>query len=190
MESNVNLVGDSTKCLKECNSLSNKQLQAQENFKLTLTSLNEIENGLVELDQDLNNVQRNIEAVERLLNNYEREKCEESLKRLEITGQLDYQNACRSKYDDFENYKLKLLNDHRTKAKEIEKLQSVKFKQKSNVFQNNFKKEVEEYKRTGKLPNRTGDQSSVEHEECKTLDEIDVDTDDQDLKALNDFLDN
>lgn len=192
MVNNVKLINDSHKCLKQLDNISNKQLESNQNFNLTLKSLNEIENGLEELDQDLNNVQKSIRIVEKLLKNYEKKKELESLKKLEIDGQIDYQNGCRARLDEFENYKYKLLDDHQKKAKEIEKLQFIKFKQKSNAYQNNFEKQLEEFKRTGQLNNlKNSNGQPVDTDkknQNKSLEEIDIETDDQDLKALDDFL--
>lgn len=199
MESNVNLIVDSQKCLKEINHLSTIQLQSQQNFNAVLRSLNEIENGIEILNDDLSNVVRNFETVERLLKNYEKMKHEENLQKLDNNGQMNYQKACKSRQDDFDTYKLKLVDDHNKKAKEIEKLQSFKLKQKSHIFQNNFEKEIQEFKRTGKIPNRTSsidlnkqpvDTQIQTDQPNRTLEDIDVETDDQDLKALDDFLNN
>ena len=184
----MNRINDGQKCLKQLIGLSNKQLQSQQDFNFTLRSLGEIENGLAELDQDLDGVQKSIETVEKLLIGYEQRKHFERLARLELNGQADYERGCRSRSDEFESYKAKLLDDHYKKAKEIEKLQSVKFKQRSTVYQSNFEKEVQEFKRTGRLPNKQPVESPDKSN--RTLEEIEIATDDQEEleKALDDFL--
>lgn len=184
-------INEGQKCLKQLINQSARRLQSQQDFNFTLKSLAEIENGLTELDQDLNGVQKSVETVERLLASYEKQKHLESLKKLELDGRLDYERGCRTRSDEFENYKLKLFNDHHKKAKEIEKLQSVKFKQRSTVFQSNFEKEVQEFKRTGRLPaSLKPSKSPVESPEKlnQTLEEIEISADDQEAQALDEFL--
>lgn len=185
MEENVNLIDDSQKSLKELNSISNKKLQSTVNFNLTLQSLDDIGNGLEELNKDLEKVEKSIEQVESLLVEYEKRKQSEAIENLKLDGQIKYKIECKKKYEDFESYKIKLLEDHNKKAKEIEKLQSIKLKQKSNLYQTNFAKELEEFKKTGKLPDSDKNKTLAK---VKSLEEVDVENDDHDLKALDDFL--
>ena len=188
MEDNVSRINDGQKCLKQLISVSDKRLQSQQDFNFTLKSLGEIENGLAELDQDLNGVQKSLQTVERLLVSYEQKKHVESLRKLEVVGGLDYERGCQARSDEFESYKLKLLDNHLKKAKEIEKLQSVKFKQRSSVFQSNFEKEVQEFKRTGRLPSKQPVESPDDANQGRSLEEIEITADDQEEKALDDFL--
>lgn len=195
MESNVNRINDGQRCLKQLIGLSDKQLQSQQDFNFTLKSLNEIENGLAELDHDLTSVQKSVETVEQLLTSYAKRKHLESLRKLEADSKADYEVGCQARSDEFDSYKVKLLDDHHKKAKEIEALQSVKFKQRSTLFQSNFEKEVQEFKRTGRLPaslqpSRQPVESANASNQTRSLEEIEISTDDQEAleKALDEFL--
>ena len=195
MESNVNRINEGQRCLKQLIGLSDKQLQSQQDFNFTLKSLSEIESGLAELDHDLTSVQKSVETVEQLLVDYAKRKHIESLRKLEADGQANYEAGCRARSDEFDAYKVKLLDDHHKKAKAIEALQSVKFKQRSTQFQSEFEKEVQEFKRTGRLPaslqpSRPPVESANASDPTRSLEEIEISTDDQEAleKALDDFL--
>ncbi|RWS14544.1 dysbindin-like protein [Dinothrombium tinctorium] len=134
---------------------------------------------------DLKQLEKNILLVEQRLTELEEAKQDEAFKKMNMNQAYEVALYREKKSAQFEEYKVNLAIMHTEKVKKIEKMQKLKYKERQQAFQAAFEEELNQYKIHGKVERQQ--QQEVEHKE-KSLEEIQIESDEADLKAFDDFL--
>ncbi|RWS26626.1 dysbindin-like protein, partial [Leptotrombidium deliense] len=159
-----------------------KQVAVNEFLNL-LSSIPSIEETISSVCSDLKVLEKSIKLVEQRLNEVEASKEDENLEKVKLNRQYDVAMYKEQKSAEFEEFRVQLAIKHTEKVKHFEKQQRAKCKERQLAFQAAFEEEVNNYRVYGKIDKKPA--ASVAE---KCLEEIQLESDESELQALNEFL--
>ena len=133
---------------------------------------------------DIFTCQRFVTQLESLLTKLNEEKERKMFAQLESDLNVQLNNYKEFKNGELEAVKVRLSNQHFKMMKEVEKKEEMRLKMRQEVFQAAFEKELNDYKMFGKVEIKNDGQEVM----VKTLEEIEIEPNEEDQTALSQFL--
>lgn len=149
------------------------------------------------LSNDLRNIEKTISKVENVLDElYLRKELTDFVK-FQAEENYKFSQYKEAKATEFEALRQELVADHAKKMKEFEKIELQRLREKQKIYQDAFEKEINLYKLFGRVvrtndaddsdsEGKSGDKTS--NQLVTPLEDIEVEADEEDKKALDSFL--
>ena len=160
-----------------------RQQNAVKNFISLCETLPQLEESISTISEDLNSLKRNILCLEEALDELKIRKELENLIQFKVDQKYRLARYKDYKISELESLKSRLAADHAKKIANYEKLELLKLKERQLAYQAAFEEDLNFYKAHGKLINKTDSDEKI-----KSLEEIEVEPDEEDKKALDQFL--
>lgn len=183
-EHNANLADKIGNYLNYVEAFSHRYANSVQEFVAQMDGLKSIEDQIDWVMNDIFTCQRFVTQLESLLTKLNEEKERKMFAQLESDLNVQLNNYKEFKNGELEAVKVRLSNQHFKMMKEVEKKEEMRLKMRQEVFQAAFEKELNDYKMFGKVESKNDGQEVM----VKTLEEIEIEPNEEDQTALSQFL--
>lgn len=183
-EENAKLAEKVASQIEDLELRSSRNKNSAKEFESICDILPQLEESISTVEGDLISLRQNVLNVEKVLDELKMKKELENFIQFKVDQKVRLSRYKDSKLAEFESLKCRLAADHAKKIANYEKLELLKLKEKQLVYQAAFEEDLNFYKTHGMVTSKKDKQPKV-----KSLEEVEVEPDEEDKRALDQFLD-